>query len=382
MRVLTLIDSLAVGGAERSLAALAPPLVARGLEMHVAFLLDRPGVESDLRNAGVTLHSLAGTGGRLGSLRRAVRLIGQIEPTLVHTTLFEADLAGRTAGWLRRVPVVSSVVSEPYGPEHIHNPEYRPWKVQGAHVADATTARFVTRFHSVSSNAADVMAKRLRIDRGKIDVIPRGRDPEQLGERSDRRRRAARSSIGVTETEQLVLAVGRQFHVKGFDVLIEAFATVAEQIPDARLVVVGREGPATSDLKRLIAARGLDGSVTLPGFRSDVPDLICAADIFAFPSRSEGSPGVLLEAMALRAPIVASDIPSVLEVAGSGEPTMVTTALGSPREMAGAIVQLLQDHKRANEIVGAAHARFLDSYTIESVAEATMEFYRRTVSDR
>ncbi len=104
-------------------------------------------------------------------------------------------------------------------------------------------------------------------------------------------------------------------------------------------------------------------------------------DIFAFPSRSEGSPGVLLEAMALQAPIVASDIPSVLEVAGSREPTMFITPLGSPREMADAIVQLLQDRDRAAEVVGAARARFLENYTIDSVGEATMEFYRRTISD-
>ena len=381
MRVLTIIDSLAVGGAERSLSVLAPRLVAHGIEMQVAYLLDRPGLHGALIDGGVTLHSLSGAGGRSGSLIRASQLIRRTEPSLVHTTLFEADLAGRTAGWLRRVPVVSSLVSEAYGPEHVHNPEYRPWKVRAAQLADATTARLVTRFHAVSTSTADMMAERLRVPRGKIDVIPRGRDPARLGERSAERRRTARASLGVTDDVHLVLGVGRQFHVKGFDLLIDAFATVIQTIPDARLIVAGREGPATPDLERLIGASELDGSVTLAGFRPDVPELICAADVFAFPSRSEGSPGVLLEAMALQAPVVASDIPSVREIAGLAEPTMVLVPVASPEELAGSIVELLQNRKRATNMARAGRIRFLDRYTIDSSVEATVKFYRRAIGD-
>ena len=381
MRVLTIIDSLAVGGAETSLSVLAPRLVGHGIEMHVGYLLDRPGVDGDLVDGGVTLHSLSGAGGRSGSLIRVSQLIRQTEPSLVHTTLFEADLAGRTAGWLRGVPVVSSLVSEAYGPEHVHNPEYRPSKVRAAQLADAATARLVTRFHAVSTNTADMMAERLRVPRGKIDVIPRSRDPARLGKRSAERRRTARASLGVTDDVHLVLAVGRQFHVKGFDVLIDAFATVVKTFPNARLMVAGREGPATPDLVRLIGASGLDGSVTLAGFTPDVPELICAADVFAFPSRSEGSPGVLLEAMALQTPVVASDIPSVREMAGFAEPTMVLVSVASPEELAGSIVELLQDRKRATNLALAGRIRFLDRYTVDSSAEATVKFYRRAIGE-
>jgi len=381
MRVLTIIDSLAVGGAERSLSVLAPRLVAHGIDMQVGYLMDRPGVHGALVDGGVTLHSLSGAGGRSGSLTRVSQLIRRTEPSLVHTTLFEADLAGRTAGWLRRVPVVSSLVSEAYGPEHVHNPEYRPWKVRAVQLVDATTARLVTRFHAVSTNTADLMAERLRIPRGKIDVIPRGRDPARLGERSAERRQTARTSLGVTDDVPLVLAVGRQFHVKGFDLLIDAFPKVIETFQDARLIVAGRKGPATPDLVRQIRASGLDGSVTLAGFRADVAELICAADVFAFPSRSEGSPGVLLEAMALQTPVVASDIPSVREMAGMAEPTMVLVAAASAEEWAGSIVELLQDHKRAINLAHAGRIRFLDRYTIDMSAEATVKFYRRAISD-
>ena len=382
MRVLVIIDSLAVGGAERSLAAVAPFLIEGGIDMHVAYLLDRPGVDADLRQAGVKLYSLSGARTRAGSVLRALRLIRQIRPDLVHTTLFEADVIGRPAGWFLGVPVVSSFVSESYGPEHIFNPEYRPWKVRGVRLADMITARLVTRFHAVSANAADLMARRLRIRRSSIDVIPRGRDPQELGYRSPERRQATRAHLGLADDVPVILGVGRHFYVKGLDLLIEAFPAVVAVFPKARLLIAGRDGPATEDLKRLISENELDGSVTLLGFRTDVPDLMCAADLFAFSSRSEGSPGVLLEAMALGTPVVASDIPSVREVAGVEAPTMTITALGSTEDMAAAIIGLLQDDGRAGALTRFARLRFLDKYTIDAVADATIELYERSVSTR
>ena len=87
------------------------------------------------------------------------------------------------------------------------------------------------------------------------------------------------------------------------------------------------------------------------------------------------------EALALETPIVASDIPSVREVAGLHETTMLLFPLASTTEMAGSIVQLLQDHKRARDLGQAARLRFLDNFTIDAVADATVKFYRRTVGN-
>ena len=226
MRLLTVIDSLAVGGAEQSLLTLAPQLVARGVDVHVAYLTERDGIGEDLEKAGATLHSLAGDRGRLGALKRTYDAVRRLRPDLVHTTLFEADVVGRVAARLGRIPVVSSFVTESYGPEHYGNPEYRPWKVRAAHVTDAATARLVTRFHAVSESAAEVMADRLHIAPSNIVVIPRGRDPEQLGLRTDERRAEARRMLGVGEDERLVLAAGRHFHFKGLDVLVAAMPFV------------------------------------------------------------------------------------------------------------------------------------------------------------
>jgi len=375
MRVLTMIDSLAIGGAEQSLAMMTPHLVARGIDVHVAYLTEREGVHAELVAGGATLHSLAGSGGRLRELLRAIRLMRTLRPALVHTTLFKADVIGRVAASLLRIPVVSSFVTESYGPEHVFNPEYRAWKVRAAHLVDAATARLVARFHAVSESSARLMAERLRIPADTIDVIPRGRDPDRLGVCSAERRHGARRALGVDDGVPVVLAAARHYHTKGLDVVVAAWAAVLAAYPDARLVIAGRDGPATPELRILIATSGVEDAVLLAGYRSDVSDLMCAADVFVLPSRTEGSPGVLLEAMALEVPVVASDIPSVREIAGS-EPLALLVPVDDHAAMAAAIVRLLGDDQLAKTLARTGRERFIEHYTMGAVADATVALYR------
>jgi hypothetical protein len=88
----------------------------------------------------------------------------------------------------------------------------RPWKVRAAHILDASLAQMVVRFHPVSRAVSDVMGPRLHVFQTKIDVIPRGRDPARLGSWSERRREAARASVGADQNTMVLLALARQVH--------------------------------------------------------------------------------------------------------------------------------------------------------------------------
>ena len=379
VHVLYLIDSLAVGGAERSLASMAPYLVAAGVRLDVAYLRARPGVHDALREGGATLFPLEGPGGRVGGLRRVYRVIRERRPDLVHTTLFEADLLGRMAGRLARVPVVSSLVSEGYGSEHVSEPGLRRWKVRAAQAADAATARSVVRFHVPAEHVADSMARHLHVPRDRFDVVPRGRDPDLLGRRSVRRRGAVRSRLVIGRDVPLVVAVARQEHAKGLDVLLDAFASVMAERPGARLLVAGAEGNATTFLRERVAAGGLDGTALLLGAREDVPDLLCAADVFVLPSRREGLPGVLLEAMALEAPAVASNLPAVREVF-EGRDIGLLVPVGDAPGLAAAILATLADAEEASARAERGRVRFLERFTAERAARGMLEMYERVLA--
>jgi glycosyltransferase involved in cell wall biosynthesis len=381
LRVLYVINDLGAAGAERSLAAMAPHYFRSGMQLDVAYLTDWPGVQPELLAAGSELLSLEGSGGRLGWARRARRLIADRRPDLVHTTLFEADLAGRVGASLAGVPVVSSLVNIAYGADQAAAPGLRRWKVRGAQLADALTARRVVRFHANARHVADVMARRLGVRRDRIDVIPRGRDPARLGRREPGRRARARAGLGVGDGTPLLLAVARHEHQKGLDLLLEALPRVLSGgHPDTRLAVAGRDGGQTPLLRATAARLGLGGTVDFLGAREDVADLLCAADVVVIPSRWEGLSNVLIEAMALEAPVVASDLPTLHDAVADGD-TASLVPVGSPERLAAAITATLDDPMAAKGRAQRAHRRFVERFTIDRVVDQMRAFYERALAE-
>ena len=369
------IDSLAAsGGAEQALAAMAPRLVEAGVRLDVVYLEDRPGLHDQLCRAGAQLFPLFDR-----TPIKAIRLVTLLRrrrPDLVHTTLAKANAIGRFAGVVAGVPVVTSLVNVSYGPEYLRDPALRAWKVRTLNGCDATTARLVVRFHALTRHVADVMARRLLIPRDRIDVIPRGRDPQVLGTRNDQRRVAVRDRLSVGREDFLILAAARHERQKGLDVLLETMATVRGTIPEARLVVAGREGNQTQRLRDLISELHLQGRVELLGSRKDVPDLLCGADVLVVPSRWEGLGSVLIEAMALETPIIASDIPPIVETVG-GVATLVPP--GKPAAIAAALLAIRSGEATAVRGMDGRQ-RFADTYVLDRVCMQMLDFYQRALA--
>jgi glycosyltransferase involved in cell wall biosynthesis len=379
VRVLYVIDSLVPGGAESSLAALAGFFPARGIELEVAYLHDRPGLQETVAAAGARLTSLAGPDGRVGWVRRAAKLVRNRQPDLVHTTLFEADIVGRLAAASSRVPVVSSLVSVRYGSAARREPGIRGWRLLSAQVVDIGTARLVRRFHAVSRPVADVMTRRLLVPRSRVDVIPRGRDPQALGRRTHERCVRARDMLGASSNDRLLLAVARQEYPKGLDVLLCAIPLVRAELDGVRLIVAGREGNHTPALRALTRELGIGDAVTFLGHRSDVAELLCAADLFVLPTRREGFPGAVLEAMALEVPIVASAIAAVSEAVVDNKHALLVPP-DNPETLAAAVVAALTSPEASRERAVAGLARFHAHFTIERAADGMARFYEAALS--
>jgi glycosyltransferase involved in cell wall biosynthesis len=376
MRVLYIIDSLRPSGAEISLASLVPHLTSRGITLEIAFLADSEvSVRRQLEQAGAEVLSISASS-RGGRVLEARSLVHKRCPDLIHTTLFEADIVGRTAGAIARIPVVSSLVNIAYGPAQLGDPGLSRWKVGMARVADSLTARVPVRFHALTQEVADVMGRRLHIPAQQIDVIPRGRDPDLLGRRTSYRRAKARRAMGARGDTIVVLAAGRQEFQKGLDILLDAVPAVVQEVPGVHLYISGRRGGASEKLKSL--ANPLKRNVTFLGHRADVPDLMCAADVFVLPSRWEGLGSVLIEAMALETPIVASDLASIREVLNTGRCGLLVPPERS-QQLAAGIIDIVRRPKEAMARVRSARLRFEQFYTAERVAEQMAEFYERAL---
>ncbi len=376
MHVMHVIDSMHGGGAETSLLELVPGLDRRGVRISIVTLLaDDQGLEHRLDALGVRRIRLA----RPDPLRRVTELrkiIRTHRPDLLHTTLLFANLAGRTAGRTTGTPVITTLANSDYGPEHRANSRHGAWSVRAVQAADLVTAPLTTRFHAISDEVARVMGHRLKIPGDKIQVVYRGRDPGRLGSFSPPRRQAARAALGVGAATPVVLSVARLDRQKGVDTTIEAFHRLLARIPDAVLLVAGRPGNGSAEVA---ASARRHPAIRLLGHRADVPDLMCAADVLSFPSRWEGLGGTLVEAMALRLSIVASDIPPVAETLGdSGWP------LVRPDDAAGLadkLISVLEGGTANAARKNAAEKRFLTLFTAEAACDGMAGLYEDVLRD-
>lgn len=378
MRLLYVIDSLAPGGAETSLVAMAPGLIARGIDLHVLPLGNAVDLAPALTDAGAILHRRTERPGRVGNLRAVLRVARRVRPDLVHTTLFEADLAGRTAARLLGIRASTSLVNEYYSSSHAS--ESPALKLRLARALDRFTARFATRFHAVAGAVADSVGPVLGVTGDRLIVIPRGREPERFPFQPAGLRRQTRESLGLGPETPVVLGVGRLEPQKGFQHLLKAVPLIAGAVPDAVVLVAGRDGRAAETLRA--QAAGLPLEVRFLGHRTDMPALMAAADVLAFPSEREGSPGTLIEAMAVGVPIVASDIAPCLEVLGGNNPEVaLVTPIGDPKALRDAVVAALTDRAAAQQRAVAARDRFDRLYTIDSVASQMSDFFVRAAEE-
>lgn len=373
MRVVHIIDSLAAHGAERSLLELAPFLLERGLQYEVAFLRDPDDLADELAGTGTRIHDLRGPDNRSEHTSRALTLFAALRPSLVHTTLYRSDVAGRSAANSLGIPSVTSWAST--GPEHGNILDQV--KRRRTTSLDRWTAQYASRFHAVSSAVADAVGPRLDVDPDMIDVIPRGRDPERLGERTAMRSRVCRDRLGLGPGP-VVVALARHVPAKGIDTLIDAAAVLVSSLPELTVLIAGDTGSETEALTLRIEERRLERCVQLLGHRSDVGALLSAADVCAVPSRVEGFPGTVVEAMLVGTPVVATDLPSV-RAALPDETFGWLVRPDDPLDLARSLELCLSHPTSGHDRALMARKHALRNFSMPAIADATIRFYERSL---
>lgn len=360
LRLLCVIDSLAVGGAEKSLLMMIPTWRDLGTEVHVAFLGPNEALASEFEESGAILHGPLGK--RVHGVRALVALIRELRPDLVHTTLFESDVAGRIAARLCRVPSLTTWACESYDEAHRRRPGIRITRFLLARLVDAATTAIGSRVHAVSHAAARSNTRKLWVRPGKVIVVPRGR-PTALTTTGGADPERVRRSLGLHGERPLALAVARHEHAKGLDVAIAAIGVLRDRGVEIDLVVAGREGNATSALEAAAAVAGVSDLVHMLGVRDDVPDLMAVADLFISASRAEGSPGALIEAMAVGVPVIVSDIEPNIEVLGGVSRTF---PVDDPTSLANLVQKQLQGALPADS--EELRDRFRSQFELDSIA--------------
>jgi len=214
----------------------------------------------------------------------------------------------------------------------------------------------------------------------RVDVIHNGIDPQAFPPAEASSRAAARGLIGVDQDTPLVMQVARFHPVKDHHSALVAFARVVDEIPSARLCLIG-EGEDSPGIEALSAELGIHEHVLFLGARNDIAKLLPAADVFMLSSVSEGVSVTLLEAMATGLPIAATDVGGNGEVVDGGK-TGLLSPRGDGRALAESLITLLKDPGRRHAMGHAGRTRQLDMFTQDRMHGAYAGLYDRMLKGR
>jgi glycosyltransferase involved in cell wall biosynthesis len=342
LRVLHAIDVLAMGGAQALLLTLLRELGVSGRAQSTVCAMTSRWADPELVSA---IHA---TGARIeyaergiGDPRLPFAIAGIARASgadVVHSHLSVANVGSRLAARLIRRPHVTTVHTMP-------GPLIEDSRARAR--ADGLTARLSKVLVAPSVELADAYSAAFHVPRGRFRVIPNA--PSAAPPANGFDRDALREQLGAG-SGFLVVCVARLQREKGIDDLVEAAALLHERVPGLRVAVAG-DGPEDERFRQAIAASG--APVTLLGHRGDVGRLLAAADAFVLPSRHEGLPISLLEAMAAGLPSVATAVGGIPSLVDDGDSGLLVPA-SDPPALAAALERLAADGDLARRLGGEA----------------------------
>jgi glycosyltransferase involved in cell wall biosynthesis len=191
-----------------------------------------------------------------------------------------------------------------------------------------------------------------------------------------------RKHLGITDHERVVLSVGRLSREKAHIDLIEGFKRLSQTAAGAslKLVIVG-DGLERAALEAAAKSPGCKGRVIFAGQVSDIQPFYAMTDVFVLPSHSEGSPNVLLEAMAAKLPVVATAVGGVPEMVENHKSALLAPS-NDPAALATAIASLLTDKELAQRLAHNASELVETQYTPEKYARSLVQVYREVIKGR
>jgi glycosyltransferase involved in cell wall biosynthesis len=293
-------------------------------------------------------------------------------PHIVHTHTSKAGFLGRWAAYLAKVPVI---LHTPHG--HVFWGYFNRWKTSIFILLERITASITDRIITLTEREKkDHLRFSIALEE-KFTVIHSGVDLSKFsGVQIDAFQ--TRNKLGIPENAFVIGTVGRLTAVKGHKFLLEAASEMVKENHNAFFVFLG-DGELLNELTKMASVLRIENKVKFLGWRSDVADVMSTFDVFALPSLNEGMGKVLVEAMAMGKPIIASDVGGIPDLVQPGENGLLV-----PPEDAAAIADAIKylyndSEKRMN--VGKKGRAIAAHYDVKTMIEKISRLYRESNSD-
>ncbi|MCZ8022781.1 MAG: glycosyltransferase [Cyclobacteriaceae bacterium] len=369
--ILFIIDTLNVGGAERSLLEITSRF--KRFKPLFVCLFHGEELKGEFKKKGIEVLSLNETpSNRFEYLsEKVIELIKDREVSLIHTTLYRSDQVGRKLKAKLKVQLINSLVNNSYSKSRYKNLSLiGKIKLFGYQFYDRLSSKIPDLYISNSEAIKLSNARALNLELNKVIVVYRGRERKLFLNPYQDEILQFRNQLNLVDS-CVFINVSRLVERKGQMDLIFAFKELIKSVSKAKLLIVG-EGVLKERLEKLIQQLGLQESVIMLGNRRDIPALLKASDYFIFPSYFEGLPGALIEAMFARIPIIASSIPENLECIDDS--MAITFNVGDIRDMSNAMLQAV-NYSNWNEKTENAFRVANERFDIENISLEYEEIY-------
>ena len=299
---------------------------------------------------------------------------------VIHTHTPVASFIGRLAAKMARTPLVINTVHGFYFHENMH-----PIPRRIIIGLERLAGRFTDLTFSVSEEDVQSAVRERICPADRIIAIGNGVDLQEFDPAlSEQARKRIREEFGLPPRAEVVGMVGRIVKEKGFVEFVHSMPRVLEARPQTRFLMVGDALPSDYDSVKeqvvaLVTSLRLTDNVVFTGIRLDMPEVLSAMDVLVLPSYREGMPLVVLEAMAMAKPVVATRIRGCREVVVDGE----TGLLVPPRDvtaLADAIVRLLSDKELARRMGVAGRKRVEQRFDRNKIIKNQLDALAKLVS--
>ena len=360
-KVLEIIDSLGSGGAESLLKNfLLEAKKDKIFNIEIATLYSNAIFKEEIKNAGISVWDL-----NLEykyDLRGIIKLITVIKKgkyDIVHVHLFPASIFAALASLFLPKDIVW-IFSE-------HNVYNRRRSFKILKILDSFIYSRYLKIICVSNQVESTLFGWMPSIKGKTKIIPN-----------------AVPVSGSLETRNCkiydILFVGRLTQAKGVDVLLRAIKILKNKYSKNLKIAIVGNGPLKENLNTLAVEFGVDGEVKFLGVRKDIEELMLSSKIFVLPSRWEGLPMVILEAMSKGMSIIATGVGGIPEVIENGKEGILIS-LEDPEILAQAINDLLENEELQEKLSQAAYKKVRENYSIEAYSANMLDFYGSLVDN-
>lgn len=345
---------------------------------------ERRANEKDLKkvlDSGVsviTINELVRRISLLNDLRAFIKLFFVIRNGkyhIVHTHTSKAGVLGRWAAWFCRTPVI---IHTPHG--HVFYGYCGKFVTQIFKIMERVTALVTDRIITLTDREKQEHINSKIAPTEKFVTIHSGVETKRFFEVAVADTRRLKMEFNIPDDSLIIGTVGRLIGVKGHKYFIQAVHKVIKSLQpykDVKFIIVG-DGPLMTYLKREADLLGISGSVMFTGWRADVPAVMSIFDIFILPSLNEGMGKVLVEAMLLKKPIIASNVGGIPDLIRNGENGILIPP-ASPDKLAEAIIDLIKSEDKRNRM--GERGRFIaESYSEKAMVEEIEKLYESSLS--